>query len=313
MPEQAGDDPELDGILSAAVARFQADLARTGSIAARVHALVQRTPGTAPHPAQALRDPRSFPVMQLPVWLSRTLSESLDRDFHVDVACSSLNAYYFIRLVDNVMDADGPAELRRLLPAAAVFHARFQLPYQRHFPAGHPFWDDFERWWSRAAVATVEDAFLECVDAERFVSVSGLKFSAAAVPLAAAAHAGGRPDLVPAWAPLVDRLGGWYQLLNDLLDWHHDSRHGIRTWFLSEFTRRGAPAESLPAWVAREGFDWAVELLESWMAELLAGAAVLKAPALGRFLAGRLALFRRQVAEARNGLRGMRVLLRAFA
>ena len=107
--------------------------------------------------------------------------------------------------------------------------------------------------WGGSAFATVEDAFLEVIDAETFAGVSGRKFSASTIPVAAVLHRLGLADALPGWRELVDRLGGFYQMVNDLLDWHHDARAGIRTFFLSEANRRRREGEPLAAWVAPGG------------------------------------------------------------
>jgi hypothetical protein len=274
--------------------------------------LLERAPGTG-DPVGAALSPWSFPVLALSVWASRALRLSVEPEFHIALASSSLHGYHFIRLIDNVMDGDGPAELARLLPLTAVFHTGFERPYHVYFDHTHPFWGDYQTLWHRAAFATTEDAFLESIDQPAFTGVSGLKFSAAAVPLAAVAHRGHRTDALPGWRRLIDRLGCWYQMVNDLLDWHHDSAHGIRTYFLSEANRRRRPDESLPGWITREGFGWAVETLDQWMNQLEREAELLNAADLSEFLAARRGLFRTQMAGAADGLRGLDTLLHAFA
>jgi hypothetical protein len=305
-------DLELEAIVSEGAARFRSDLADAPEhVSRKLDNLLERAPGTA-DPVGAALSPWSFPVLGLPVWASRALRLPVEQEFHIALACSSLHGYHFIRLIDNVMDGDGPAELPRLLPLTAVFHTGFERPYHRYFDHGDPFWGEYETLWRRAAFATTEDAFLENIDQPAFTGVSGLKFSAAAVPVAAVAHRGHRSEALPEWRHLIDRLGCWYQMVNDLLDWHHDAAHGIRTYFLSEANRRRRPEESLPEWVSREGFGWAVETLDQWMNQLEREAELLHAPDLSEFLATRRGLFRIQMADAADGLRGLDTLLHAF-
>jgi hypothetical protein len=294
------------------VRRFQADLARAPTIVTqRLQQLLRRAP-TGEDPVADALSLRSFPIFGLPLWASRSLGAPTDHAFQAALAASSLHGYYFIRLIDNVMDGDGPPELAKLLPLAGPFHSGFERAYRTHFPPEHPFWADYDTLWGGSAFATVEDAFLEVIDAETFAGVSGRKFSASTIPVAAVLHRLGMADALPGWRELVDRLGGFYQMVNDLLDWHHDARAGIRTFFLSEATRRRREGEPLAAWVVREGFSWAVAGLDASMVDLEQRAAAVTAPDLGAFLIDRSALLRVQLAEAENALRGVERLVAAF-
>src|SRR5689334_12593797 len=91
-----------------------------------------------------------FPVLLLPWWIDKTLRRTPDKAFHADLLYSTINGYYYIRLIDNLMDGHPPGDAT-LLPAAAFFHTQFQLGYQRHFEHGHPFWQIFAREWFRSA------------------------------------------------------------------------------------------------------------------------------------------------------------------
>ena len=84
----------------------------------------------------------AFPLFEVPWWLEKTLRPSIDSDFQLDLVYASMNMYYYIRLIDNVMDGDVPTDLN-LLPALGVFHAEFQRPYERYFEYDHPFWEYF--------------------------------------------------------------------------------------------------------------------------------------------------------------------------
>lgn len=276
-------------------------------MAGQVAAWAQRLAG-GPQPADYFTHPIAFPMLLLPWWLEQTLRDPPDRDLQADLAASTISGYYFIRLLDNVMDEGAEVE-RKLLPAAGFFHTQFQSPYQRYFAAAHPFWELFRRVWFHAADSTIRDAALTNIDRDTFITVAAQKVSAARIPLAAVCYRYERPELIAEWSRLVDLLGAWHQMFNDLLGWHKDLAHGAHTYLLSEAERQRAPGETVAAWVLREGFAWAMAALEGWMAELRALAAGLGSPALERYLDGRAGQLRARYEESRAGLRSAARLL----
>src|SRR5690242_8264139 len=128
-------DPEERAVWAHASAcnqRLEAELrARAPRLAEHVTAWLRHL--FIDDPARAWIRSRAFPVLQLPRWLAASLAADSDTRFHADLDYSSINGYYLIRLIDNVMDGDGTVETR-LLPAAAFFHSRFQGVYLDYFP-----------------------------------------------------------------------------------------------------------------------------------------------------------------------------------
>jgi hypothetical protein len=250
-------------------------------------------------------------VLQLPRWFAASLAAAPDTAFHADLDYSSVNGYYLIRLIDNVMDGDGTVETR-LLPAVAFFHSRFQGAYLKHFPAGHPFWQAFDAIWIEYADRTVRDAFLERVGEREFREIAGKKFGAAKIPLTAVAHRSEHPDALPLWHELVDALGRWHQMANDFFDWHRDREYRIPTLVQTAAARMRRSGESAVTWFAREGFDWGVAELEKLRREVRAAASAVASPELHRYLAGREAAFRTELKSATQAVRGLRALEAAF-
>ena len=89
-------------------------------------------------------------------------------------------------------------------------------------------------------------------------------------------------DVLPrAWSRFLELYGWWSQMSNDTFGWLKDSQNNAATSFFSpESRRRKYPDESVTEWVIREGFEWAMETLETWMAELRALSRDLQNPAI---------------------------------
>ncbi len=282
----------LHELVVGALARLEAELRRTAPFMAEpVGQWIRRGRGGA-EPVASYLHPRSFPLLQLPYWLAGTLPGEIEPDWHADLVYSSLNGYYFIRLIDNVMDGDVPGEAK-LLPVAAFFQSQFQRVYQRHFPAEHPFWGWFDTLWAQSAEATLRDGMLQEVTERDFLEVAARKFCAAKIPVVAVGYHGERPDLIEP-------------------DWHHDGRFAISTYFRSEADRRKRPEEPVAAWFVREGFDWGTALLGRGLTELERLARGLNSRDLNAFMRQREALFQRQRDAAAGGLDGLRSLVAAL-
>lgn len=209
------------------------------------------------------RDPLMFPLLQLPWWLERHLVAEADPALQEDILYSSLNGYYFIRLIDDLMDAHRGAS-PRILPAAAHFHCEFIGTYQKRFGGDPGFWGPARRHWSRCNDSVAEEARAAALDLDRFLDLASRKFCAAKIPLVAVcAHHSRRGDL-EGWESLCDALGACYQMMDDLFDWLRDSRADRPTTFLlSEAARRARPGEALLDWMVREGWSWGVEQVEN--------------------------------------------------
>jgi hypothetical protein len=245
--------------------------------------------------------PDAFPLLLTPWWLEKTLRETLDTSFQLDLVYSSMNMYYHLRLIDNLMDGDVPTN-RNLLPALGFFHTEFQTPYHRHFGHEHPFWDYFAKVWFHSAEVTMLDGSMSDFDSTQFEKIAAQKLCAAKIPLAAVCYKYGRTDVLPAWSCFLERYALWSQMLNDTFDWLKDSQHKAGTFFLSEARRRKSPDESLTEWVIREGFGWAMARLEALMYELRALANDLKNPSILEHLDTRAATLARKRDRVFEGL-----------
>jgi hypothetical protein len=307
-------DPGLSTIVDAACARLYAGLEQAAPfMAPRVLAWMRDAGRETVEPADRFKHPESFPMLLLPWWLESTLRPAPDSSFQADLVFSTLNGYLFIRLIDNVMDGHATVE-PRLLPALGFFHTQFQVPYQRYFEHGHPFWQFFASVWFASADATIRDAGSTEIDREQFMRVAAQKTCAVKIPLAAVCFRCRRPDLIAPWSQFVDLFGCWHQMLNDLFDWRRDMEHDTPTYFLSEAgRRRGAAeqgsAESVAGWVMREGFEWGMDVLQAWLVELKALADNLGSPALAAYLNTREAMLLERRKQVDAGLQGMKSLL----
>ena len=216
-------------------------------------------------PAASFLTPHAFPLLLLPWFLEKAIQPSdPDLKFREDVVFTTMNLYYYLRFIDNIIDNDALSDVR-LLPALSFFHVNLQTPLQKYFDGGHPFWDFFLRIWLHCADVTIADCSRTSFDAEEFVAIAAKKTSAAKIPLAAVCHRYGRQDLVEPWLDFHDVLGCWHQMWNDLRDWTADERNGIATYFLSHARQAKGPNETIAEWVIREGYDWGLTTLDGWM------------------------------------------------
>jgi hypothetical protein len=188
--------------------------------------------------------PIAFPMFLLPWWVEKTLQPSPDATLQRAIAYSTANGYYYIRLIDNLMDGDTDASLT-LLPTLNFFHSQFQHSYYNYFPSDHPFWHLFHQVWWRSGESAMEDAYQTDIDLTRFQEIAAQKVCAAKIPIAAVCYYHQQPELIQPWSNFVDLLGCWHQMTNDLFDWIKDSTHHSQTYFLCEAARQKLPQESL--------------------------------------------------------------------
>ena len=305
------DSRAVVAIVAGAAQRLDTDLKAALPRSAGLVGAHFRLTGPPPLLAASLLGPRSFPSLLVPFWIAPATSRT-DREFASDVAYSTLNGFLFIRLIDNVMDGDGSAEQRKLLPALGFFHTRFQSPYHRYFPEGHPFWTFFQRAWDEHTDATTKDGFTELIDTETFVQVAGRKFSATKVPAAATALRYSMAAAIEPWCDFIDHLGAFAQMANDFFDWHHDDKFGIPTYLRSEWHRRRADGESLASWYVREGFEWGRSLLTQWAVNLQGEAIALNSPNAVKWLAERIDVLHADIDAVADGLRPIRAVYDAW-
>jgi hypothetical protein len=299
----------LSDSITEALARLKREMAAAAPVMAeQVSAWQAHLAGKA-QPEAYFKHPLAFPSLLLPWWLEESLNRPPDLPFQAELVYSTINGYYYIRLIDNLMDHQATVELS-LLPALNFFHTQFQMAYQRYFEFHHPFWSFFSQVWFHSAEVTMQDAGLTELDELQFKQIAAQKICAAKIPLAAACYRHDRPDLIEAWSHLVDLLGCWHQFLNDLFDWHKDSSHQAPTYFLSEAERHRQVAEPVAGWVIREGFSWGIAKLERWMVELKELAADLHSPGLQGYLAIRQEMLLKQQADVAAGLASLGKILR---
>jgi len=235
--------------------------------------------------ARYFTHPRAFPLLLLPWWLEASIRETPSPQFQRDVVYSTVNGYYAVRLIDDLMDGDKPPP-RVVMPALAFFHTEFVHTYARYFPFRDQFWEAFTDSWFGAAEAASIDAGFETIDQTRFVQVSAKKIEGANVPLAAVCHRYERTDLLDPWCAFVDLFGAWHQLLNDIVGWNRDLDAGRTTYFLSEATRK-ISTDSIAEWVVADGLAWGRIELDTWMGKLLIAARSLECPPLVAYLEDR--------------------------
>ena len=254
---------------------------------------------------------QAFPVVLLPWWLDTRINLAPSLAFQRDVVYSTINGYYFVRLIDDVMDADQPVS-PAVLPALTFFHSEFEQIYFRYFPSGHPFWSDLRQISLMSSEMASVDAGLAEIDRNRFLAVSARKVAGAKVPISAVCHRYGRVDLLEPWFELVDGLGRWHQMLNDIQGWSRDLQSGHRTYFLCQAERRAGSREAVATWVVHEGLGWGIAELEAWMNEMDATARRLDCPPLDAYLAERRRLLARDWQALVANLDTLRELAAAF-
>ncbi len=246
---------------------------------------------------------RMFPILRLPEYLLESLSVARDDGFQQSLISSTVHGYYYIRLIDDVVDRDRDLQLElSILPVAGYFCSQFQFSYQRYFSAEDAFWTEFRRLWTVSAGCSAEDASLPAVGWADFERVASRKYSAAGIPVAATCLYYSRSDVLASWLELVHAMGRWSQMVDDILDWHADSSIHRATYFLSEGEQRKRPRESLDEWVLREGCVWGFDLLNGWMDQLQQSARQLGSPGLCEYLDRRRAWLQHQRSALLNGL-----------
>ena len=297
-------DPKLSCIIEAAFLRICENLDEAGpSIAQCVSTWVsEMCEGRMPE--DAYKSPQAYPMLLLPWWVEKTISQTPDVPLQMDLVYSTVNGYYAIRLIDNLMDGQDTTRLQ-VLPVLHFFYTEFQRPYQRYFEPEHLFWDFFTKTWFDSAELALEDACADTIDRAHFVKVSARKTEAVKIPIAAVCYRHDCPDLLAPWVRFVDVLGCWHQMQDDLFDWREDLELGTQTYFLSEAARRKRPRESVAEWVAREGFDWGIETLGVWTEQSRALGRELDCPDLLAYFDNREALLSEKKGRIMEGFRAV--------
>lgn len=206
-----------------------------------------------------------LPMFLFPWFLEKSRGNP-DTAFMRERVFSTLNGFYYIRLLDDVTDHHAPGQVS-LLPALGFFHTQFQSPYQKYFSAGHSFWDYFRRVWFHSADVTMRDLQFRRINRRQFVQIAAQKICAVKIPVAGVAFRYGQADVLESWSQFMDVYSCWHQMSNDMFHWHEDLSLDTATFFLSEAARRKRERETIPDWVIREGFDWGLEALDEWMVQ----------------------------------------------
>lgn len=246
--------------------------------------------------ADYFQHPLAFPMLLLPQWVEAAISDRVNENFQADLTYSSVSGYYFIRMIDNVMDEQSALEIR-LLPMTAFFHAEATAVYHQYFAAAHPFWHYFSCWNAQSAALAIADGMTDDITLADFKQIAGKKVVGGKIPIAAVLAQHHRLDNLAAWEHFYDKLSCWHQMFNDILSWRKDINHNSFSYFLCEGQRRKATHESLFAWLIRDGFTWGLCILRAWLAELQLLAEGLGSTSLMQYLKQRQHLLETQAKE----------------
>ena len=245
--------------------------------------------------------PEAFPSLLLPWIFETSVTKNNPDQFGFDLVYSTIAGYYSIRLIDNVMDREATDEAI-LLPASAFLHEEFARHYHDVFPTGDVFWDFFDSHWALSAEAAIEDGGMTEIDRTAFETISARKVLAARIPMSAIARRTLGGPTPTDWDELIRLLSLFHQMRNDLLDWRRDEERGASTYFLSQARNFAGLGEPVALWLAREGFDWGVDLLRQWLDEARDIAGRLGVPDIEAYLARRSRDLTKAVASIRPGL-----------
>jgi hypothetical protein len=245
------------------------------------------------HPEDYFLHSQSLAILGFPWWLEESLRGVADPAFQADLMFSTINAYYFTRMLDDIMD--GHAIERAAMPALYPFHLRFMRPYQKYFDYSSAFWGEFERILMITVEAVAGEASLEKITEEDFIRFSARKPAAAVIPLAAVCVHYGRIDMLALWESVLTSFARWHQMRDDIMDWSSDMQAGQPSWLLTEAARRRNAEEPVAAWMGREGFRWAKNVMDRRIKETLEAASELKSQALLSYIQQRNELFSKQI------------------
>jgi len=304
-------DPSLKALVVAALLRLNRELADSCPHMAPAVSEWVRGRSDTPEPADYYTHPSAFPTLLFPWWIGKVLAPQPKPEFQGDVIYSTVNGYYFVRILDNLMDGNATVETD-ILPASIFFHTNFLRSYQRYFEHGHPFWTYALSISFSTADAIYKDSSLTVVDAAQFKRISAGKTAAAQIPIAAACYYFERPDLIGPWSKLSKLFSAWSQMFDDIFDCITDSASGTQTYILSEFEKRKTADETLAEWMSREGLSWGAGLLAEWMTEMKDLAHDVQSPDVDAYLDERMTSFEARRAEVAADLRGLELLAAAL-
>src|SRR6187399_834062 len=97
---------EVRDVVRGAIRRSQTRLrSNAPTLAAHARSWQRELTGGAAPEAYFLH-PEAFPLVLLPWWLESTIHEPRSAGFQRDVVYSSVSGYYFVRMIDDLMDHD---------------------------------------------------------------------------------------------------------------------------------------------------------------------------------------------------------------
>jgi hypothetical protein len=278
-------DDELSKWVRNACARIEAELNRRAPFLGQKISKWMAHLSPSGKAAEYFLQPRAFPLLQLPWWAAKSFTTEPDQKFLADVVYSTINGYYYIRLLDNLMDGHCTTE-SDILPATAFFHTEFQTVYQEYFEFSHPFWESFRSAWFSTSDAVTREAHLHSVDKAAFEQVTVAKLAAARIPVVAVALRHGMGRRLRYWEEFTLALARFSQMEDDLSDWHHDLKHGKTSYFLTQASRQ-SDLESIEKWVICGGLQREMEKLQSELSSLRRLARCLHSPDVVRYLDSR--------------------------
>lgn len=232
------------------------------------------------------RDLRAY-FLLIPWFLELRIRGSVDLEFQRELVYSSINGYYFTRLLDDAADGHVPGA-DRLLPLSAVFHTNFHKSYTPWLEPRSRFWELFERHWIATADATTRGFSMRDYREDDFSAVTVQKVAAVYIPAAAVCYRYGEERFLGPWLEFYDRFTHFQEMLDDFADWHEDLAAGRPSYLLCEAARRKAPAESVEAYLVRKGLAWGYSRLVMFHETARALAAGLNSPLLDAYLQHRL-------------------------
>jgi hypothetical protein len=312
-PEMKADHypPPLRGFVRQAVRRSQRRLRGEAPTLAGHAAKWKRRLAGGLEPEAYFLHPEAFPMALLPWWLESTIRGTPAPRFQRDVVYSTVSGYYFVRMIDDLMDGERPVT-PAVLPVLTFFHGEFEQTYYRYFPHRHPFWEAYDSATLASAEMASRDAGLTEIDRSRFLEISARKIAGVRVPIAAVCHRYERMDLIGPWFRLVDVFGRWHQMLNDIRGWSRDLDGGRRTYFLSQASASVGPGGSIAEWVIGDGLAWGTAQLDDWMRQVLELAHGMGTPALTSYLEERSASLAREWEGMQGSLAALRDLASAM-
>lgn len=275
-------DADLQKILDRSLARIRDELRQRCPLSgAATEAWVLRQ--NAPDPPEISFRRLKSHFLLIPWFLELSIREAADTEFQLGLVYSSLNAYYFARLLDNVADGQSPEDAA-LLPMAAFFHYNFQVVYAGWFPPASLFWKHFDKLWIGMADATVSGSRTAVFSDSDLEKATARKIAAVKIPVAAVCFRYGREDLLDGWFAFYDAFSCAHELLDDFCDCFSDMAAGRSSYLLSRAGREKLPDETMESYMIRAGLEQGYVAISEWLDEAHRRAGMLASDRLAAFV-----------------------------